>query len=137
VWIGLCGNGRLIGQFFFERNVNGEAYLEMFNVRVVPALAEHYILQTNGAFTRLWWAQDGAPAHRRIIVMEDLDQLFQYRIISLGRTQEWPPRSTDLTPCDFFLWGYLKSKVFCTPSVDLAGLPQRIRMEAAQIPHDT
>jgi hypothetical protein len=20
----------------------------------------------------------------------------------------WPPRSPDLTPCDFFLWGYVK-----------------------------
>jgi hypothetical protein len=21
---------------------------------------------------------------------------------------KWPPRSPDLTPCDFFLWGYVK-----------------------------
>ena len=25
---------------------------------------------------------------------------------------EWPPRSPDLTPLDFFLWGYLKSIVY-------------------------
>ena len=24
----------------------------------------------------------------------------------------WPPRSPDLTPMDFFLWGYIKSKVY-------------------------
>jgi hypothetical protein len=26
-----------------------------------------------------------------------------------------PPRSSDLTPCDFFLWCYLKEKVFVPP----------------------
>ena len=26
----------------------------------------------------------------------------------------WPPRSPDLNPCDFYLWGYLKS-VVCNP----------------------
>ena len=24
----------------------------------------------------------------------------------------WPPRSPDLNPCDFFLWGYLKDKIY-------------------------
>ena len=24
----------------------------------------------------------------------------------------WPARSPDLNPCDYFLWGYLKSKVY-------------------------
>jgi hypothetical protein len=24
----------------------------------------------------------------------------------------WPPRSPDITPLDFFLWGYVKSNVF-------------------------
>ena len=25
---------------------------------------------------------------------------------------EWPPRSLDLSPCDFFLWGVLKGRVY-------------------------
>ena len=24
----------------------------------------------------------------------------------------WPPRSPDLNPCDFYLWGHLKSVVY-------------------------
>ena len=35
VWIGLCGNGELIGPFSFESNVNGEAYLQMLNDQIV------------------------------------------------------------------------------------------------------
>jgi hypothetical protein len=27
----------------------------------------------------------------------------------------WPPRSPDLTPCDFFLWGFIKDRVFVLP----------------------
>ena len=70
VWIGLCGNGELIGPFFFEGNVNGEAYLQMLNNQIVPGLAERYVLQANGTFLRVWWAQNGAPAHRRIMVID-------------------------------------------------------------------
>ena len=36
-------------------------------------------------------------------------------VIGLGHDVEWPPRSVDLTPYDFFLWGYLKNKVFSRP----------------------
>ena len=136
VWIGLCGNGELIGPFFFEGNLNGEDYLQMLNDQIVLAPAERYVYQANGTFLGVWWAQDGAPAHRRIMVMERLQQLLLDRIISRGRDYEWPPRSPDRTPLDFFVWGYLKSKVFHTQSANLADLHQRITMEAAQIPQD-
>ena len=33
---------------------------------------------------------------------------FNFRSILI----DWPPRSPDLTPLDFFLWGVLKDKVF-------------------------
>ena len=32
----------------------------------------------------------------------------------------WPPRSPDLTPCDFFLWGYVKDNAYKSP------LPQNV-----------
>jgi hypothetical protein len=27
----------------------------------------------------------------------------------------WPPRSPDLTPCDFFLWGFVRDSVYVPP----------------------
>ena len=33
----------------------------------------------------------------------------------------WPPRSPDLRPCDFFLWGYVKDNAYKPP------LPQNVR----------
>jgi hypothetical protein len=40
----------------------------------------------------------------------------------------------DLTPCDYFLWGYLKRKVFETGPRTIAGLKQRIQDEVAANP---
>jgi len=49
------------------------------------------------------------------------------------RTDEWPPRSSDLSPLDYFLWGYLKSKVYATKLRNLEEHRQRIIEEAALI----
>ena len=40
---------------------------------------------------------------------------------------EWPARSPDLTPCDFFLWGYLKNKVYSQPIRSLEHLKEVIK----------
>jgi hypothetical protein len=46
---------------------------------------------------------------------------------------EWPSLSPDLTPLDFFLWGYLKSKVYFNRPNNLDELRQRIRAEVEHI----
>ena len=45
----------------------------------------------------------------------------------------WPPHSPDLTPCDFFLWGYLKAKVYEQRPQALEALKEEIRQEVAAI----
>jgi len=41
--------------------------------------------------------------------------------------RDWPARSPpDLNPCDFFLWGYLKSKVYCPKPRTLDDLKNNI-----------
>ena len=95
----------IIGPYFFEGNVNGIAYLRMLNEFVFPQLAEHFNNQYwEGRFRGLWWGQDGAPAHRLIAVRDRFIDVFgNNRVIGLGHDVEWPPRSPDLTPCDFFV----------------------------------
>ncbi|KAJ4450456.1 hypothetical protein ANN_01881 [Periplaneta americana] len=48
----------------------------------------------------------------------------------------WPPRSPDLTPLDFFLWSYIKDKVYATPVRDLRDLRERIIEAIESIPED-
>ncbi|GBM05714.1 hypothetical protein AVEN_175558-1 [Araneus ventricosus] len=46
----------------------------------------------------------------------------------------WPPRSPDLTPYDFFLWGYVKDKVYVPPMpTTLQALQERITAAVTDI----
>ena len=36
VWVGLCGNGVIVGPYFFDGNVDGIAYLQMLDEYVFP-----------------------------------------------------------------------------------------------------
>jgi hypothetical protein len=61
--------------------------------------------------------QDGVAPHFHNDVPEYLNVEQPRR--SIGRAGErdecfmkWPPRSPDLTPSDFFLWGYIKDHVY-------------------------
>jgi len=129
VWVALIGDNTIIGPYFFNQNVNGASYLQMIDQFVVPKLVRRYGQGNHGSIPRLWWMQDGAPAHRAIVVRQRLQQLFPRRVVGIGHATEWPPRSPDLTPLDFFLWGHLKDKVYITVPPSTAVLEQRIRNE--------
>ncbi|GFX60977.1 uncharacterized protein TNCV_2366551 [Trichonephila clavipes] len=45
----------------------------------------------------------------------------------------WPPRSSDLTPLDYFLWGYVKSLVYADKPQTLDHLDDNIRRVIADI----
>jgi hypothetical protein len=57
---------------------------------------------------KAYFQQDGATAHTAHMSMA-LDDVFANRIIS---KTIWPPRSLDLSPPDFFLWGAMKNSVY-------------------------
>lgn len=127
VWAGLCGNGDVVGPYFFDQNMNGRTYLAMLNNFVLPNLARIYNAVMDSEFTHsIWWAQDGAPPHRAREVRRKIVQIFGNRVIALGHGEAWPARSPDLTPCDFFLWGHIKSKVYTSPPASIAVLRRRI-----------
>ncbi|GFV67821.1 hypothetical protein TNCV_925871 [Trichonephila clavipes] len=47
---------------------------------------------------------------------------------------QWAPRSPDLAPCDFFLQGYVRDKIFIPPlSVDLTDLKQLDLMDSGTL----
>ena len=80
--------------------------------------------------------RDRARAHVTRSVQEYLQDQFGERTIgeNLG-SEHWPARSPDLTPCDFFLWGWMKEKVYKRmPFADLSGLEAAIRDVCRSIP---
>ncbi|GBM03751.1 hypothetical protein AVEN_134966-1 [Araneus ventricosus] len=46
---------------------------------------------------------------------------------------KWPPRSPDLDTLDFFLWGYIKQRVYATPPPTLQELRNRITDACASV----
>lgn len=58
----------------------------------------------------MWFQQDGATAHTSREQRAILRQHFT-SLISLRSDLHWPARPPDLTPCNYFLWSYLKSVV--------------------------
>ncbi|GFU86650.1 uncharacterized protein TNCV_4659461, partial [Trichonephila clavipes] len=60
----------------------------------------------------LWFQKDGATCHTARATIDLLKDTFGDRLISRFGPVNWPPRSCDLSPLDYFLWGYVKSLVY-------------------------
>ena len=55
-----------------------------------------------------------------------LNDKFPERWIGRDGPIPWPPRSFDITPLGFSLWGYVKNIVYRTKVRDISDLQQRI-----------
>lgn len=134
VWASLSTNG-IIGPFFFENSrgatvtVDGDAYRRMINEYFLPRLREY---QSYSSHT--WFQQDGATPHTARATMTLLREQFPRKLISRYGDIVWPPRSPDLTPMDFFLWGYLKAKVYDSNPTNISELKENIVREVNAIP---
>ena len=78
----------------------------MINNFLEPELRSRRINNRN-----VWVQQDGATAHTVRAAMAVVRAMFPDRLISQCGDVPWP-QSPDLSMCDFFLWGYLKSRVY-------------------------
>lgn len=135
VWCGVAAN-RIIGPYFYEDEKGAtvtttkERYIEMMRQYVMPQMRrfgmEHY-----------WFQQDGAPPHTCPFTIDKMKKWFPGRLISKNGNFDWPPRSPDLTPPDFYLWGYLKSVVYKSKPQTLTQLKNNIRREIRRIPTAT
>jgi len=81
-----------------------------------------------------WFQQDGDTAHTARRSLGILREMFPSRLISLRGDIGWAACLPNLTPCDFFLRGYLKAEVYKHRPQTLRALKDAIREEAAAIP---
>ena len=77
--------------------------------------------------------QDGATAHITSESMTTIRNMFPGHLISRFGDVPWPPRSPDLSTCDFFLWGCLISRVYAHNPRTLNDLKEAIRQEIRPI----
>ncbi|KAJ4447737.1 hypothetical protein ANN_09745 [Periplaneta americana] len=78
---------------------------------------------------------DGAPPHFDRRIRNHLNATFPDRWIGRSGPVPWPPRSPDLTPLDFFLWGDVKCFVYETPIDTAEDLVTHV-VEAAHVIRD-
>ena len=76
----------------------------------------------------IWFQQDGATWHTLNLTIDLLRIVLENRIISRNSDVNWPPRSSDLTPLDYFLWGAIKDKcifyiiLYCVSNICITGI---------------
>ena len=104
VWLAVSRR-RFIGPIFFQETINAARYreqiLDVFVNQLLPEELESGYFQ-----------QDGATAHTTRENLRYLEEFYDDRIISLRANPEWPPRSPDLTPLDFSVFGWMKDSIY-------------------------
>lgn len=132
VWAGIIDR-RIVGPFFIDGALNAVKYRQLLQERIIPALRQF----ENETGRQVWFQQDGAPPHYALTVREILNNQFGHRWIGRGGGINWPARSPDLNPLDFYYWGRIKSAVYTNvPPADIDELKQRIITASREIPEN-
>ena len=113
---------------FVEENINADNYLEILEKTVIPFADVQY--------EEVVFQQDGAPAHYANKVRNLLNEKFPGTWIGRRVSIEWPARSPDLSPLDFFFWGVMKDRVYTEKFKTLEDLKKIIKREALIIAND-
>lgn len=120
VWCAILNNR--VYCYMYEGTLTGARYLEFLRDMVDNILDDLPLL----VLRDVYFQQDGAPAHNSRQVAEYLNNYFPNQWIGTNGPIAWPARSPDLSPLDFFLWGYLKNKVYATVHPDVENLRNNI-----------
>lgn len=131
VWCAM--SSAIIGPIFIEGNVTSQKYQELLERNFLPQIRRRHLVQD------YWFQQDGAGPHRTVDVLQSLSTMFNGHIIGLDCDRvtdsglEWPPYSPDVNPCDYFLWGHIKDRVYRTSPATLEDLKIAITQEVTAI----
>ena len=134
VWVGLMRSGTAFGPYVVRGNLTTREYLQTVRYNVIQRdfRAQNINMQST------WWQQDGEPSHTGKGSINYLHRQFPGKVISKRGDWNWPPCSPDLAVLDFFLWGYLKHKIWSVAQkqqpTDIMDLKAAIVRECAQIP---
>lgn len=138
VWCGFTASF-IIGPYFYEENgASGPVTCTVTAARYATEL--HDSTTTAVRMSRFYHIHAGwcpPPPHIGLKVQRVLRQhLSDSRMISRAFPTAWPPRSPDLIPCGFRLWGFLKGVVYQGHVSDIATLKDRITLHVRQINSD-
>ena len=113
--------------FFFENEqgeavtINCDRYRAMFNEFLLTKIEEKDI------------QQDGATCHTAEATLDVFRNVFEDHIISRRVNIVWPPRSWDLKPLDYYLWGAVMDKCYTSRPETIDALKDNIREAIVEI----
>ena len=84
-------------------NMNGAFYLKHLCGNLIPAFESMY---PNKYFT---FVQDTAPSYRANQVQNFLKQKLKCRFV---KNTDWPPKSSDCNPLDYYFWDRVHKNVY-------------------------
>ena len=103
-----------------------DSYIALLRTKFIPAQRRKRGVDMNSVI----YQQDGAPPHCSDRSLEYLRRYFPSdRLISRRTDFPWPPYPPDLNPPDYFLWGYLKERIYNNNPKTLADLKDNIKSE--------
>lgn len=115
-------NNRLLAVHLYPGTLTGARYVQFLEEVLIGALEDIPI----DARQNLFFQQDGAPAHNSGVAREFLNTHFPDKWIGTAGPVEWPARSPDLSPLDFYLWGYLKDELYKTRYATVEEMMEKI-----------
>lgn len=130
VWAGIVGD-RIVGPYFIEGRLTGLAYLNMLQTVIADMMDDVPLAIIN--HPEFYFQQDGAPPHFANIVRQYLNTEYGNHWIGRQGPVPWPARSPDLTPCDFFLWGEIKRRVYVEEAQSLEQLKNKINQAFEEV----
>ena len=110
--------------------IRGERYRAMLSKFFFKQIEEEDL-------DNIWFQHDGATCHTANATLNLLRPIFENRIISERGDVNWPPRSCDLTPLDYFLWGAVKDKCYANHPETIQDLKYEIQAAVAAIRPET
>lgn len=103
LWCGILNN-KIIGPIFIDGNLNQHNYLQL-----LEDMLDNLPL---GDRRNIYFMQDGCGPHNAALIRNYLNERFPRRWFGTHGPIRWPPRSPCLNPMDYFVWGYIKNKVY-------------------------
>jgi len=138
VWCAISATG-IYGPIFIHDTINAERYRDQLLGVFIDFMKSSDDVEIDSAY----FQQDGARPHTANLTLDMIHDEFSDRVLSnryperFGEGHHWPPYSPDLNPCDFFLWGYLKDRVYQNNPHTVEELEAAIREEVLRIDEST